>query len=132
MSFLSEKELFSWTYLLKKTPQSTNVLISPLWNKILKIWHTFWVYTNRSTMQQKLFQFFVLPQEARAFGNNIEKEPQKPRTKLENMYVIYLHREYLLCLQSNEIDSFLQTCINFAEQQLKFSHFKTLNVKCSL
>ena len=32
-------------------------------------------------MQQKLFSFF-LPQEAGAFGNNIEKEPQKPRPKL--------------------------------------------------
>ena len=47
-------------------------------------------------MQQKLFQFFVLPQEAGAFGINIEKEPQKPRTKLENMYVIYLQRIFAL------------------------------------
>ena len=39
-------------------------------------------------MQQKLFQFF-LPQEVRAFGNNIEKEPQKPRRKL-NKYVYYI------------------------------------------
>ena len=32
-------------------------------------------------MQQK--NYFFLPQEAEAFGNNIEKEPQKPRPKLE-------------------------------------------------
>ena len=32
-------------------------------------------------MQQKLFQFF-LPQEAGAFRNNIEKEPQSPYQKL--------------------------------------------------
>ena len=34
-------------------------------------------------MQQKLFQNFVLPQEAGASGNNTEKEPQKPLPKLE-------------------------------------------------
>ena len=28
------------------------------------------------------------------------------------------------CLQSNASSSFLQTCINFVEQQLKFSHFE--------
>ena len=33
-------------------------------------------------MQLKLVQFF-LPQEAGAFGNNIEKNPQKPRPKLK-------------------------------------------------
>ena len=40
-------------------------------------------------MQQKLLHNF-LPQEAGAFVNNIEKEPQKPRPKLKNIYVIYL------------------------------------------
>ena len=39
-------------------------------------------------MQQKLFQFF-LPLEAGAFANNIEKEPQKPRSKLKK-YVHYI------------------------------------------
>ena len=74
-------------------------------------------------MQQKLFQFF-LPQEARAFGNNKEKEAQKPRPKLKK-YVYYIFtREYLLCLQSNARGRFLQTCINFVEQRLKFSHFE--------
>ena len=31
-----------------------------------------------------------LSQEAGASGNNIEKEPQKPRTKLKNIYSKYL------------------------------------------
>ena len=39
-SFFSEKDLFSWAYLLKKTPWRTKILISPVWNKILKIWNT--------------------------------------------------------------------------------------------
>ena len=46
-------------------------------------------------MQQKLVQHF-LPLEAEAFGNNIEKDPQKPRPKLKNMYVIYLLRILVL------------------------------------
>ena len=37
------------------------------------------------------FKIF-LPQEARAFGNNIEKEPQKPLSKLKK-YVHYIFTE---------------------------------------
>ena len=37
------------------------------------------------------FKFF-LPQEAGAFANNIEKEPQKPRLKLKN-YVYHIFTE---------------------------------------
>ena len=37
-----------------------------------------------------------LPQEVGAFGNNIEAEPQKPRPKLKNMFVIYLQRIFAL------------------------------------
>ena len=44
--------------------------------------YTFRAHTNRSAMLIKLFQNF-LPQEAGAFRNNIEKEPQKPRPKLK-------------------------------------------------
>ena len=42
-------------------------------------------------MQQKLFQNF-LPQDTEAFRNEIEKEPQKPRPKLEK-YVYYIFTE---------------------------------------
>ena len=42
-------------------------------------------------MQQKLFQFF-LQKEAGAFGNNIGKEPQKPRPKLKKIFILYLLR----------------------------------------
>ena len=42
-------------------------------------------------MQQKLFQFF-LPQQAGAFGNKIEKEPQEQCPKLEK-YVHYIFTE---------------------------------------
>ena len=63
-------------------------------------------------MQQKLFQFF-LPQEAGVFGNDIEKERQKPRPKLKK-YIIYLQN--LPYLQSNGSGSLLQTCIDIVEQ----------------
>ena len=48
-------------------------------------------------MQQKLVQSF-LPQEAGAFGYNIENEPQKPRSKWKNMYITYLMRIFALLL----------------------------------
>ena len=43
----------------------------------------------------------LLPQEARAFGNNREKESQKPQPKLKKIFLLYIYGEYLLCLQSN-------------------------------
>ena len=58
----------------------------PVWNKILKIWDTFFEFKYRSTMQQKLVQIF-LHHETGAFGNNIGKEPSRPRPKLKNMYI---------------------------------------------
>ena len=46
--------------------------------------HTFWAHTNRSTMSKSksYFKIFLL-QEAGAFGNNTEKELQKPHPKLK-------------------------------------------------
>ena len=46
-------------------------------------------------MQQKLGENF-LQQEAVAFGNNEGKEPQKPRPKLKNIYIVYLLRIFAL------------------------------------
>ena len=48
-----------------------------------------------------------VPQEAGTFGKSIEKEPQKPRPKLKKICILYIYREYLLCLQSNASGSFL-------------------------
>ena len=48
-------------------------------------------------MQQKLVESF-LPQEAGAFGNNIENESQKSRPKWKNMYITYLMRIFALPL----------------------------------
>ena len=61
-----------------------------------------------------------LSQEAKTSGINIENEPQKEHPKLKK-YILNFYREYLVCQQSNASGSFLKTCINFVEQQLKFS-----------
>ena len=50
----------------------------------------------------------------------MEREPQKARPKLKKY--AYIYREYLLL--SNASGSFLQKCIRFEEQRLKFPHFE--------
>ena len=52
------------------------------------------------------------------------KRNAEAKPKIEKKYLLNNYREYLLCLQSNASGSFLQTCINFVEQRLKFSHFE--------
>ena len=74
-------------------------------------------------MQQKLFQNFVTTRSWGFWKRNIEKELQKPRPQLKK-YVYYIFTEYLLYLQSSARGSFLQKCINFVEQRLKYSQFK--------
>ena len=44
----------------------------------------------------KISSKFFLQQKAGASGNNIGKEPQKPRPKVKNMYIIYLLRIFAL------------------------------------
>ena len=126
MLFSSEKERFSWTYLLKKTPRKTKILISPIWNKISKIWDTHFELNQIEVQCSKNYFEYLLPQEARDFENNIEKKPQKPRPKLnKEICMLYIYREYLLCVQSNTSGSFLQKCIDFVEQRRKVSHFES-------
>ena len=121
MFFPSEMELFRWTYLLKKAPRRTKILISPVWNKIFKIWDTIFELMNIEVQWSKNYFKTFLQQEAGAFGNKIGKEPQKSSSKFKNMYILYIYWDYLLCLHSNASASFLQICINFVEQRLRFS-----------
>ena len=51
-------------------------------------------------MQQKIFQNFS-PQEAEAFGNNMEKEPQKLRPTLKK-HVYYVFTDNI-CSASNSV-----------------------------
>ena len=123
MSISSEKKFFNWTYLLKKTPRWTKILISPVWNKILKIWDRLFDLIQIEVQCNKNYSKIFLLQEAWASGNNIEKDP-KSHVQNWKIYILNIYREYLLCAQSNESGSFSQTCINFVEQWFKSSHFE--------
>ena len=87
--FSSKKELFSWTYLLKKAPRWAKILIFLVWNKILKIWDKLFELIQIEVQCNKNYFKYFLPEEAGAFGNNIEKKPQKPCPKLEK-FVYYI------------------------------------------
>ena len=113
--FTSEKELSSWTYLLKKAPRRTILLISLVWNKNLKIWYTLFELIQIEVQCSKNYFKKFLTQEAGAFGNKIEEEPQKPYPKLKRICILYLYKEYLLCLHFNGSGCFLKACVNFAQ-----------------
>ena len=54
----------------------------------------------------------------------MEKELQKPCPKLKK-YVYYIFTENICSACSlMQVVDFLQKCINFVEQRLKFSHFE--------
>ena len=97
------------------------MLIFLVWNKILKSWDTLFELIQIEVQCSKNYFKMFLPQEVWASGNNRRKGITKPMPKTENIYILNFYREYLLCLQSSRSGSFLQKCINFVEQQLKFS-----------
>ena len=76
-------------------------------------------------MQQKLFQFFFLPQEAGTFRNNTEKEPQKPRPKLKK-YVCYIFTDNI-CSACNPMQ-LVVFCKNVLILWNNDSNFLTLKV----
>ena len=90
----------------KDTTKDKIINISSLKLDLQNLRYAFWAHTNRSTMQQKKFNFF-LSQEAGVSGNN-KKEIAKATPEIEKIYVYILniYREYLLCLQSNISGSF--------------------------
>ena len=92
-------------YLLKKTPWKIKILISPVRNKILEIGDTLFELVQKQVQCSKNYFNFFLLQEAAAFGNNIEKEPQKPLPKLKK-YVFYIFTDNI--------------CSSFNPMQVKF------------
>ena len=75
-------------------------------------------------MQQKLFQFF-LPQEAAAFENYMEKEPQKPHPKLKkHVYFIFTENICSACSRMQVV----VFCNNVLILQNNNSDFLMLNV----
>ena len=127
MFFPSEKELFSWTYLQKKkTPPRTKVLISSVWNKILKTWETLSELIEIQVQCIKnYFKFFYHKKlELLEITYNIEKESQMLRPKLKK-YVYYIFAENI-CSACNpmQVVVFCKKCISFIKQRLKFSHYE--------
>ena len=114
--FSSEKELLSWTYLLKKAPRRTKRLISPFLNSVLKIWGTLFELTQLEVKCSKSYFNFFLEKHGK---RTVEVMP-----KIENKYLLNIYREYFFCQQFNAGSSFWQTGINFVEKRLKFSHFE--------
>ena len=92
-------------YLLKKTPWKIKILISPVRNKILEIGDTLFELVQKQVQCSKNYFNFFLLQEAAAFGNNIEKEPQKPLPKSKK-YVFYIFTDNI--------------CSSFNPMQVKF------------
>ena len=83
-------------------------------------------------MQQKLFQNFSyhkkLELQEITWKRNRKSHAQNGIYIYINIYkyiyiYIYIYI-YVLCLQSRESGSFLQTCIDFVKERLKFSHFE--------
>ena len=70
-----------------------------------------------------------LLQEARAFGNNFEKEPQKPRPKLKK-YVYYIFTENICSVCS--VMQVVVSCKNILILQNSDSHFSNLKVHNTL
>ena len=66
------------------------ILIFSVWNKILEILDILFEAIQIEVQCSKNYYKIFLPQEVGAFGNYIEKEPQKPRTKMKKpVYYIF-------------------------------------------
>ena len=72
----------------------------------------------------KNYFYIFLPQNAGAFGKH-RKGTAEITPKIEKICILYVYREYLLCLQSNASGSFLQKCIDFVQQWQKCFHFES-------
>ena len=109
--FSSEKELFSWTYLLKEAPRRTKLLISPVCDTLFE---DIQVEVECSKNYFKI----SFSQKVGASGNNIKKEPQKPRPKLKKYKTEYLQRIFTLPAIQCKCN------FEFIKQPLKFSDFE--------
>ena len=74
-------------------------------------------------MQQKLIQN-LFTSRSWSFWEKDRNGTTKAAFKFEKICMLYIYGEYLLCLQSNANVTFLQKCIIFVDQRLKFSHFE--------
>ena len=88
--FLLKKELFSWTYLLKKTPRRNKILMSPVWNKILNFWDKLFELIQIEVQYgKKYFKDIFFYHKKLELLEIIEKELQKPRLKVKKYVYIF-------------------------------------------
>ena len=83
------------------------ILISLIWNKILNIWNTLFEFIQTEVQCNKNYFKIILPQEAGALGNGIEREPQKPSPKLKKICILYTYKKYSILTESNESGNLL-------------------------
>ena len=79
-------------------------------------------------MQQKLFHFFFTTRSG-AFGNNLEKEPQKPRQKLKK-YVYYIFTENICsACNTKQVVVFCKNVLILQNNDSNFLTHNTLPIK---
>ena len=97
--FFCQKGAF-WLNISTKKDTWIKILIIPVLNKILKNWDTLFELIQIELQCSKNHFRFFLSQENGPSANNIEKEPQKPRPKLEKyIYQIFIDNICSACNQ---------------------------------
>ena len=100
MFFSSEKELFSWTYLLKETPRRTKLLIPSASSKTLIISDTLFELINKEVKCSKISLKFLYNKKLELLETTQEKN-RKSHAQDWKIWILYIYWEYLLCPQSN-------------------------------
>ena len=120
---LSEKELFSWTYLLKTTPWRKKILISPVWNRILKIWDTIFEFKQIDVQCNKNYFKLLYHKKLKLLEVTWKRNRKSYTQHGTNIYIIYLQIIFALAaIQCKGWPS--KNCINSVEKRLKFSYFE--------
>ena len=100
------------------------LLISPIWNKTLKVWDTLFELIQIEAQCSKNYFKFFLTTRSYSFWKQQRKGTAKATSKYEK-YVYYIFTENICSTCSPiQVSVFLQKCINFREKQLKFSDFE--------
>ena len=126
MLFSSEKELFSWTYLLKKKTRWTKILISPVWNKILKIWDTFFELIQiEIECIKSYFKVFFYHKKLEFLEITYKKERKSHTQNFKKYFIIYLQRIFApvffrkySCLKYEKPPVFVNTSLLLAPPSL--------------
>ena len=123
--FFVRKGVFQLNISTKRTLRRTKILISLVWNKISKIWDIVFELILIEVQWSKNYFKTFSAKDTGGLGNNIEKEPQKPRPKLKK-YVYYIFTENI-CSAWNPVQVVV-FCKNVLILKNNGSNFLTLKV----